>query len=219
MFDNAYLMDRLLSGILTLPAILIGLTFHEFAHAYWANKFGDPTPERQGRLTLNPFAHIDLWGLLMFLFAGFGWAKPVQTSPSHYQGDIRKKDIIVSAAGPFANLFVAVVFAAMIWLFNMMVIEDALNSLNTSILYIILYRIVWINCILFIFNLIPIPPLDGFHILSNLLPYHVFRFVYTAEKYGYIILMIFILSPFSDLIIGNGASAIYGAIMSLLKLT
>ena len=103
---------ELLNLLLTLPAVLIAITFHEFAHAFAADKMGDDTPRRQGRLTLNPFAHLDPVGSLLLIFAGFGWGKPVNVNPRNYNRDItvEKADAIVSIAGPAMNMILAIFF-------------------------------------------------------------------------------------------------------------
>lgn len=208
--------DFLLETLIKLPGILIGFTFHEYAHAYAAHKFGDPTPERQGRLTANPLAHIDLWGFLLILFANFGWAKPVETNPSYYRGDARKKDLIVSLVGPLANLAIAMIFVFIILVIGRTGLVRTLGVSSANILVEILYSTAWINCILFIFNLVPIPPLDGFHILSDIVPESSYRLIYTMERYGYIILLVFILSPLSDLVIRRGAGFVYKTMFLLM---
>lgn len=197
MFSNFNLYD----AIVTLPGILIGFTFHEFAHAYLATLFGDSTPQRQGRLTVNPLAHIDIWGLLLIIFAGFGWAKPVQTNPSNYHTRVREKDIAVSVIGPVTNLLIAIAAAAVIFVLFLV----GINLSSSKALFDILNGVVWINSVLFVFNLVPIPPLDGFHILADILPNSFYRFVEFVQRYGYIILLLFILSPLSDYLIQNGA--------------
>jgi len=212
MFQNF----NLLEAITSLPGILIGFTFHEYAHAYTSARFGDPTPESQGRLTINPLAHIDVWGLLLIIFAGFGWAKPVQTNPSYYRGDVKKKDMIVSMAGPMTNLVIAIIVCIIILVISRLELLGTLDGAMASTVADILYNAAWINCVLFIFNLIPIPPLDGFHILSDLMPESSRNIIFTMDRYGYIILMVFILSPFSDVIIGNGARMVLRAILILL---
>lgn len=176
--------------ILSIPGILIGLTFHEYAHALVADKLGDKTPKFQGRLTLNPLAHIDIIGFLMILIIGFGWAKPVETNPSAFK-HYYKDDLKVSLAGPFANLITAFLFAiitAILYKFS------AINrSAVGTILIQILYITVQLNCMLFVLNLIPIPGLDGFHILRDLFPktfYNISDFMY---RYQLIILIVFIL--------------------------
>lgn len=205
----------MVSVLMKLPGILIGFTFHEYAHAYFATKYGDPTPGLQGRLTVNPLAHIDIWGLLMVLFVGFGWAKPVETDPSRYSGDVRKKDMIVSFAGPATNFVIALFTAIIIKIFLAAGLFSSMNPNNANILHSMLIYIVVINCMLFVLNIFPIPPLDGFHIVANLLPTSAYKFVYFVEKWSSIILFVFILSPLSDYIIGNGTSYVYGFIQMI----
>ena len=147
-----------------LPGIIIGLTVHEFSHAYIARKCGDTTSEEQGRITLNPFKHIDLIGFLMLLITGFGWAKPVQFDEKNLKNP--KKDVIkIAVAGPVSNALIAMLFS---WLFVLIfkyLGSDFSNSL--SILREIFIYTIYINWGLFIFNLIPIPPLDGSHLLLS----------------------------------------------------
>lgn len=211
MFPNINILDILL----TLPGILLGFTFHEYAHAYMANRFGDPTPARQGRLTANPLAHIDIFGFIFIILFHFGWAKPVQTNPSYYRGNVRKKDMIVSIAGPVTNLIIALASALIFFGIIKTGLIGVINIGSLSIIIQILDRIIWINCILFIFNLIPIPPLDGFHILADLLPPSMYRAIYALERYGFIILMVFIVLPFSNVIISTAAGFIYDNIYLL----
>jgi Zn-dependent protease len=205
----------IVSILIKLPGILIGFTFHEYAHAYFATKYGDPTPGAQGRLTVNPLAHIDIWGLLMVLFVGFGWAKPVQTDPSRYSGNVRKKDMIVSFAGPATNFVIALFTAIIIKVLLAAGLFSNMSHNNAKILGAMLTYIVLVNCMLFVLNIFPIPPLDGFHIVANLLPTSSYKFVYFMEKWGSIILFVFILSPLSDYIIGRGTSYVYGFIQMI----
>lgn len=214
MFSNFNLLETLT----TLPGILLGFTLHEFAHAYMADRFGDPTPGNQGRLTLNPFAHIDIFGLIMIIFAGFGWAKPVQTSPSRYRGNIRQKDIIVSIAGPVANLLIAFATGIVTFILIKTKVLSSMNDSTLEVIEMILTNTIWINCVLFIFNLVPIPPLDGFHVLSDLLPSRFYNILSSIERYSYIILLVFILSPASDEVIVRGASFIMNGILSIIEM-
>lgn len=200
--------------LVTLPGILLGFTFHEYAHAYAATIFGDPTPGRQGRLTVNPLAHIDIWGLLLIIFAGFGWAKPVQTNPSNYHTRVREKDIVVSLVGPFTNLIIAIIAGAVIFIMY----RAGIDYYSSKVLYDILYGVIWINSVLFIFNLIPLPPLDGFHIVVDILPNSFYNFVGFMMKYGNIVLLIFILSPLSNMIVSSGANFVIDFIYKLFGL-
>ncbi len=190
--------------LLTIPAIIIGFSFHEFAHAFASHKLGDPTPGNQGRLTLSPLAHIDIIGFILILLAGFGWAKPVQINPRYYKNP-RRDELIVSLAGPAMNLVVAFVFVVIYRLTVNFYTSD--NVIIYNLLRVIEY-ITWINIILFFFNLIPLPPLDGFHILRELLPQRQYRLVWFLEKYSTIILLLIIVTPVVSYIIIPPASYI-----------
>ena len=183
--------------LLTIPAIIIGFSFHEFAHAFASNKLGDPTPRNQGRLTLSPLAHIDIIGFILILVAGFGWAKPVQINPRYYKNP-RRDEMIVSLAGPAMNLVVAFVFVVIYRLTINFYSGD--NVVVYNLLRVIEY-VTWINVILFFFNLIPLPPLDGFHILKELMPRRQYRLVWFLEQYSTIILLIIIITPVMSYVI------------------
>ncbi len=159
--------SKLLSLLLALPAVIIAMTFHEFAHAFTADKLGDETPRNQGRVTLNPLKHIEPIGFVMLLFAGFGWGRPVQINPVRFKRNISmsKGEAIVSFAGPFMNLILAVIFSfvlGFIFKFNLLA---NVSSTYSSIIIILLYQIIFMNIGLGVFNLIPLPPLDGSKIL------------------------------------------------------
>lgn len=148
----------------SLPGVIIGLTVHEFSHAFVADKLGDGTARAQGRLTLNPFYHIDPIGMVFILLAGFGWAKPVQFDMRNLKSPKRDR-ILIALAGPLSNLILGVVF-----LFVIKLTFDTLDFLPET-LYIILFRMLFsisvINLGLFIFNMLPIPPLDGSHVFLS----------------------------------------------------
>ena len=148
------LISNPLQFIAFLVAILGAISIHEFAHALTANYYGDSTPKLMGRLTLNPFAHLDLWGTIFLLIAGFGWGKPVIINPQNFKNP-RLDNLTVSLAGPISNLILAVILGLILRFFN-------LPTFVSSLLEIIIF----FNLVLMIFNLIPIPPLDGSKILS-----------------------------------------------------
>ena len=159
--------------IYLIPIVLISLTFHEFSHAIVSYRLGDPTAKNQGRLTLNPFRHIDILGALMFLIARFGWAKPVPINPLYYK-DRKKGTMLVSLAGPLSNLLLALVFALpMFFLEERYGIRSGsfFSSFNSiSLLYNFSFLFYFINIGLAVFNILPVPPLDGSKILSGILP-------------------------------------------------
>ncbi len=165
--DNALILER----VLNLIVLLLSLTFHEFFHAWSAWKLGDDTAARMGRLTLNPIPHIDPIGtiLLPLLNAPIGWAKPVPINSARFTRKIRLStgEILVSAAGPLSNLFLGVVAAATLGLllrFAPQTLEHGGGALE------LLQRLMIVNAALAIFNILPIPPLDGGHVAENLMP-------------------------------------------------
>ena len=178
MFD----LPSLRSIALMLPAIVLGLTFHEYAHGLAAYKLGDNTARAQGRLTINPAAHVDPVGLILLFLAGFGWAKPVPINPLNFKGDMRRGVLLVSLAGPATNLLLAIA-AAIIW--------GALAGLKLPYFNDIMMYMIQINVVLAIFNLIPVPPLDGSKILAGILPGRQ-EWLYKMEAYGMIILIVLI---------------------------
>lgn len=175
---------------LSLPALLIALTFHEYAHAWAANHLGDPSPRMRGRLTLNPLAHIDPVGFLMLLLFRFGWAKPVEVNP--YNFDNREKGMAwVSLAGPAMNLILGLIaMIAYVGVAKWATIgargSGVLPALSQLLFLISLYNVYFA-----IFNLIPIPPLDGSKLLFLFLPRStVYRYLDVVGQYGFIILIL-----------------------------
>jgi len=152
--------------IYVLPGILLGLTVHEYCHALAAWKLGDSTARNQGRVTLNPIRHIDPIGFLLIIFAGFGWAKPVQFDPEQLQ-NFRRDRAIIAFAGPLSNfalaIFLSLVVRAILH-FN----TAGFDGFSLTILQIV-HSAAAINFMLFVFNMLPIPPLDGSHIVFSVL--------------------------------------------------
>lgn len=207
--------------ILMLPALLFGFAIHEFWHAYTATRFGDNTPARQGRLTLNPISHIDPIGMLMFVFAGFGWAKPVQVNPTAFRNP-RRDDLIVSLAGPLSNFITAIIFALIIkGLLTFAIHLFAITEYGGYIFRMLEY-FVWVNLIMFVFNLLPVPPLDGSHILFSLLPDRFNNFKEQFYRMGGILLMFLILfnrmSDYDLLPIGKITQTLYNTLFKLLHI-
>lgn len=168
--------------------LIVAFSIHELAHAVTADRLGDPTPRRMGRITLNPIAHLDPFGSLMLLISGFGWAKPVMVQPLNLQGNPRTSMAIVAAAGPFSNLLMAILFAIPV---RLGLIE--LNVVSGGVvpsLGFLAFNFIWINLILLFFNLIPVPPLDGYRILVGILPPDLAYRMRALEQYGFLILML-----------------------------
>ncbi|MCL6635368.1 MAG: site-2 protease family protein [Peptococcaceae bacterium] len=181
------------SMALILPAIILALTFHEYAHGWMADRLGDRTARSMGRLTLNPLAHVDPVGLVLLFLAGFGWAKPVPVNPYNFRGDVRRGMLLVSLAGPATNLLLALASAlALGFLAEAPAIVTAFRGdAGAPYLVGILKYMIQINVVLGIFNLIPIPPLDGSKILAGLLPGRQ-NWLYQLETYGTILLILLV---------------------------
>jgi len=167
-----------------LPGIVLGLTVHEFSHALFAHMCGDSTSKDQGRVTLNPLKHIDLLGFIMLIIAGFGWAKPVQFQEQNLRNP--KTDVIkIAFAGPLSNAVIAMFLSV---LFSILAsIIPVYSGATIQVVYEVLHYAIYINWGLFIFNLIPLPPLDGSHLLFH----HFRRFPVLYDslyKYGSLLL-------------------------------
>ena len=174
--------NRILEALYSLPAILIGLSFHEWGHAYAAYKRGDPTARNLGRMTVNPLAHIDPVGFLSLLILGFGWAKPVPVSTRNFKSP-KKDELIVSLAGVTVNLILGVIFLILYVIFGFL-------PWYSDIVSIMLQYCFMINFGLMVFNLLPIPPLDGYHVVQCLfMNQRTYRFFNFVEKYSYVILI------------------------------
>jgi Zn-dependent protease len=173
--------------LLLAPPILLALTFHEFSHAFVANRYGDDTAKRSGRLTLNPLAHLDPLGTIMIFLVHFGWAKPVPVNPYNLRNP--KKDMLwISAAGPLSNMLLALISGLLLRLFSAAGIMMDPHSMM-GILKIMILLSLQINLALAIFNVLPIAPLDGSKILSGILPARFAKQIYLLERYGPFVLM------------------------------
>lgn len=177
-----------------LPGLILAMTVHEYAHARVAVELGDITPRVLGRLTLNPKAHIDPIGLLCLFLVHFGWAKPVSINPRNFKNP-RRDDILVSLAGPFANL--ALAFLSLVAL----LIYAKMGGGMTQGVSLVFKLIIEYNIGFAIFNLLPIPPLDGSHVLKQLLPRDLAYKLEGLEKYSFIILIIFLMTPILSIIL------------------
>lgn len=203
--------DSITSMLATLLAVLVAITFHETAHGYVAYSLGDTTAKDQGRLTLNPLAHLDPIGALLMFIAGFGWAKPVPVNPFYFKGDRTRGMMLVSIAGPLTNL--ALSFLA----YFIYVAGSGFYSI--PFLSVFLRSMVTLNIYLAIFNLIPIPPLDGSKILAGFLPKATaYKYLNTVEQYGFLILMVLIIFNVTDMILVPIANAVLNLFSQILFL-
>lgn len=182
------MFDLIYSLIYTAPAVLIALSMHELAHGLASYGLGDPTPKAEGRLSLNPLRHLDPWGTLMLLFFHFGWAKPVSVDPRYYENP--KADMAkVALAGPLMNFFVA--FIALL-IRGIMVKSNIGIGFGVMYIFELLEYIVIINIGLGLFNLIPIPPLDGSKVLMAILPERYYFSYMRFEQFGMFFLLLLI---------------------------
>ena len=204
----------LINILILLPGLLLAITIHEFSHAIMSDKLGDPTPGAMGRLTLSPFAHIDAIGLIALVLLGFGWGKPVQVNPSYYKHP-KRDSILVALAGPVSNVLMAIIFAILLKIYNI-TIEAEILAFNQIVYSVFLYAMN-INVVLFVFNLIPVYPLDGFNIVYNLCPYNARRVLDRIIPYSTIILIILIVTPVISVVISPVINGIESLLMLLIQ--
>ncbi|MDW7672231.1 MAG: site-2 protease family protein [Bacillota bacterium] len=198
--------------ILILPGILLALTVHEFSHGYVAFLIGDPTAKNNGRLTLNPIAHIDPLGFLMLMFAGFGWAKPVPVNPYYFTIDRRKGTLLVSLAGPASNIVLAILLTLV---FGLVIRFTGGLGYVTQQLFI---SAISINLVLAVFNLFPIPPLDGSKILISLFPSRFEQTFHEMERYTYLILILLLVLGVIRRVLFPIVNVLFSLLMGLLTL-
>lgn len=194
-----------------VPALLIALSFHEFAHAVVSDSLGDPTPSAAGRLTINPLAHLDMLGTIMLVLCGFGWAKPVMIDPRYYK-NYRTDMLKVSFAGPGMNLFLG---------FLSMLLAAILNRLGmlTAQSYQFIDWIMMYNVWFAFFNLLPVPPLDGSKILSMFLPGELsWKYENFNARYGFLMLMVIVFTGLMNKVINPLANAFIGLSYFLIHL-
>ena len=205
-------MDYFIQLLLAIPGVIIAMTFHEYAHARAAVALGDFTPRLMGRLTLDPRAHIDPIGLIMLFLVRFGWAKPVMINPRNFRKP-RRDDILVSVAGPAMNLFLGFIAFYVMKLSYWHYIDVS------PITYEIIQMICVCNINFAIFNMLPIPPLDGSHILRNLLPPNLAYRYQSIEQYSMLILVVCVVTPIPQYILkplGDFVIAIYSILLRFL---
>ncbi|ALC88663.1 zinc metalloprotease [Bacillus sp. FJAT-18017] len=194
--------------ILVALTLAIAFSVHEFAHAFVAWKFGDNTAKNQGRLTLNPIRHIDPIGAILFFVVGFGWARPVPVNRFFFKNP-RLAGILVSAAGPFSNLLLGTL-GLLAYLFIM---KYTVGGVFAETLISFLWLFFGVNLLLFLFNLLPFPPLDGYRILEDFAPNGLRAKMTQYEQYGALIFLILVLTPLGDYTI----SPLFGSVLPALQ--
>ncbi len=207
-------MLNLVNILINIPVTLVALSGHELAHGWVSEKLGDPTPRSQGRMTLNPLAHLDLVGTLLMIFTGFGWAKPVMVNPMYYK-DRKKGMALTAAAGPAANLIMAFLMLLIYTLLQIVFVKIGVTMprIVSTIAYVFIIR----NLCFMVFNIIPIPPLDGSKILGMILPNRAYYTMLRYERYCMILLMILSLTGVFGSVIGTGVDIVFNGLIKLIS--
>ncbi len=217
---NALLMGpgvflvKALRFVLYVPLLLFSLSFHEYAHGMMADFLGDPTPRRQGRLSLNPLAHLDPVGTLMLVFSNFGWAKPVLVDPNNFRVPSRAM-MSVALAGPLSNVFLAVVGGGLLKGLVAAHLMWGIPELPLEILARVLQTFIIVNLALACFNLLPLPPLDGSRVLRYFLPPRHAQLMRTLDDTGPLLLILAVSLGFLDPVLGPMMTASYEGILRL----
>jgi len=208
-------MQKILTYVIQFAVVMFAISIHEAAHGWMANRFGDPTAKLQGRITLNPIAHIDLVGTIIFplllILMGapvFGWAKPVMVNPYNLKNP-KRDHMYIAASGPLSNILTGI---AAIILFILLKRVGVVDLVNPGIITLLLFYLIIINLFLAIFNLIPIPPLDGSGIIEGILKGEALEWYQKIRPYGFIILILIIYAGVLDII----ARPILSIVMNLL---
>ncbi len=197
--------------LISVPITLIALSVHEFAHGLVSTKLGDPTPKMQGRLTLNPLAHLDVVGTILMVITGFGWAKPVQINPMYYKDRV-KGMALVALAGPMSNFILAFI-GMFIGIFLQFI--RIKSGFDTSFLVYIMDLFVIRNLVFMVFNLIPFPPLDGFKVAGVFIPRQWYYQILQYEQYIMYVLMFLSLTGVFSSTIGRGVMTVYGFLFDI----
>ncbi|OES44862.1 site-2 protease family protein [Domibacillus iocasae] len=185
-------------------SLLVAFTVHEFAHAYTAYKFGDDTAKDQGRLTLNPVHHLDPIGTIFILIAGFGWARPVPVNRRNFKNP-KLAGVLVSLAGPLSNFLIAFISLGALYL---------IGAGAPVFVFQLLEMMVWLNVLLFVFNLLPFPPLDGYRILEDLAPPNLRVKLTQYEQYGVLLFLIVVITPLGNYTISPFLGTMTNAVLA-----
>ena len=209
----------LLSLLLTIPGVIIAISFHEFAHAWMAVKLGDDTPLRQGRLSLDPLKHLDPIGILMLMFCGIGWGRPVQIDSGNFNPKYRRNgEALVSLAGPLMNFILAFVLTLIDGLILKFAGDTFFVSTTGKVILTMLQTATIMNIGLGVFNLIPLPPLDGSKIFIRFMPYNIRNWIYDHEMWFYMAFLVIWITNLSSIIITPIMTGIYQGIVTVVKL-
>ncbi len=212
MFWNMGITDIIIYTITTLVA----LSVHELAHGFISTKLGDPTPKLQGRLTLNPLAHLDPVGTILMIFTGFGWAKPVNINPMYYKDRV-KGMALVALAGPMSNFLLAFLSAVLGVASSMFMLKTGVAMYTISRMMNVLNIFIIRNLCFMVFNLIPIPPLDGFKVLGVFIKRDLYYKILSVEQYIIYVLMLLSLTGVFSRTIGTGVNVVYNFIFGIIS--
>lgn len=205
---NIFSREGLISFLYFLPALLISLSIHEFAHSFIAYKLGDKSQKALGRMTLNPLAHIDLWGFVCIALFGFGWGKPVIVDDRNFKNRSRD-NMLVALAGPMSNILLSIVFTIILKILMIIgVVDLAVSTTSGNVLTNMLVLSIQFNVIFGIFNMLPIPPFDGSKVLFYFLPGKYKEIMYVLERYSFIIILVLVFTNISSYIISPMVSGI-----------
>lgn len=217
MFD-IFTKDGLISFLYTLPALLFCLSVHEFAHAFTAYKLGDRTQKAMGRLTLNPFSHIDISGFICIALFGFGWGKPVMIDDRNFKNKAAG-NALTAFAGPCSNIIMAIIFTIILKILLITgVILPTTNSVVGSIILNMLILTIQFNVVFAIFNLIPIPPFDGSRILYFFLPAKGREYMYKIEQYSFIIVLVILVTGIGSKLVSPIVNFVLGLLSKFIML-
>lgn len=215
---NIFSKEGLISFLYTLPALLFCLSVHEFAHAYTAYKLGDRTQKAMGRLTLNPFSHIDIAGFICIALFGFGWGKPVMIDDRNFKNKAAG-NALTAFAGPCSNIIMAILFTIILKILLITgVILPTINSVVGSIILNMLILTIQFNVVFAIFNLIPIPPFDGSRILYFFLPAKGREYMYKIEQYSFIIVLVILVTGIGSKLVRPIVNFVLGLLSKFIML-
>lgn len=215
---NIFSKDGLISFLYTLPALLFCLSVHEFAHAYTAYKLGDRTQKAMGRLTLNPFSHIDIVGFICIALFGFGWGKPVMIDDRNFKNKAAG-NALTAFAGPCSNIIMAILFTITLKILLITgVILPTINSVVGSIILNMLILTIQFNVVFAIFNLIPIPPFDGSRILYFFLPAKGREYMYKIEQYSFVIVLVILVTGIGSKLVSPIVNFVLGLLSKFIML-